>query len=211
MNAAILLAAGASTRMGRPKQLLDWGGQPLVAAQAEALLEAGCAPVIVVLGAHERLVRSAAPDHPAVRCVTNHAWREGRAGSIRTGARAIPPSVGGVVVASVDSPCSLAAIRACAEALARDSDALIAVPRCDGRNGHPPLFRSELLLDLQTVTEQGEGIRALRRRYAERTIFVESGDPLCLLNLNTPESYQRALALSTLLDSDASRSAGADC
>ncbi len=211
MNAAILLAAGASTRMGRPKQLLDWAGQPLLAAQVEALLSAGCAPVIVVVGAHERLVRAALPDHPSVRCVANHAWREGRAGSVRMGARAVPPSVDGVVVASVDSPCSVVAIRACSEALAERSDAWIVVPRCDGRNGHPPLFHSDLLADLQTVTERGEGIRALRRRHAERTIFVETDDPLCLLNLNTPQSYQRALALSTLPDSDASPPAGANC
>lgn len=201
MNAAILLAAGASTRMGRPKQLLDWGGRPLLAAQVETLLRADCAPVIVVLGAHERSVRAAVPDHPAVRCVTNRAWRAGRAGSIRAGARAVPPHVDGVVVASVDSPCSATTIHACAEALTGNPDARIAVPRCEGRNGHPPLFRSDLLNDMRSVTERSEGIRALRRRYAEHTIFVETGDSLCLLNLNTPESYHRALALSTLLSS----------
>ena len=211
MNAAILLAAGASTRMGRPKQLLDWGGKPLVAAQVEALLASDCAPIIVVLGAHEHSVRSAVPDHPAVRSLTNHAWRAGRAGSIRTGARAVPPHLDGVVVASVDSPCSPSAIQACGDALANEPDAWIAVPRCAGRNGHPPLFRSNLLPELQSVSERGEGLRALRRRHAERTIFAETGDLLCLLNLNTPESYQRALKLSTLPASTSAREASTRC
>ena len=211
MNAAILLAAGASTRMGRPKQLLDWGGRPLLAAQVEALLAADCAPVIVVLGAHEPRVRAAVPDHPAVRWISNRAWREGRAGSIRAGARAIPPTADGVFVASVDSPCSVSAIRICADAFARNSQACITVPRHEGRNGHPPLFRIDLLPELRSVTERGQGIRELRRRHSDCTIFVDSGDPLCLLNLNTPESYQRALKLSTLPASTSAREPSPRC
>ena len=195
MIAAILLAAGESSRMGRPKQLLDWRGQALIAAQVEALLAARCRPVVVVLGAHDREVRAAIPSRPDVQIATNRNWREGRASSIRTGARAVPPAVDAVVVVSVDQPTDASVIEKLESAFDRSPDARIAVPRHDGRNGHPPLFRSELLPQLQSVTERQEGLRALRRRHAERTIFVEADNPIVTLNLNTPDAYRRARAL----------------
>ena len=190
--AAILLAAGASSRMGESKALLDWGGRPLVAAQVGALAAAGCDPVIVVLGSQAGAVRRALPH--GVRWTINGAWRAGRAGSIRAGARAAPRHVERVVVASVDQPCSASAVRRTIEALEADREARIAVPRHDGRNGHPPVFDAALLPELRRATERGEGLREVRRRWRERTIFVEVGDAGVLLNLNTPEDYRRAAA-----------------
>ena len=195
MIAAILLAAGESSRMGRPKQLLDWGGQPLVAAQVETLLAAGCRPVVVVLGAHAGPVRSLLPARSDVQVATNRNWREGRASSIRAGARSIPPTIAAVVVVSVDQPTGAAVIQRLESGLETAPDALIAVPRYEGRNGHPPIFRSDLLPELGNVTERGEGIRQLRRRHADRTIFVEMDNPIVTLNLNTPDAYRRAIDL----------------
>ena len=195
MIAAILLAAGESTRMAEPKQLLDWRGQPLVAAQVFTLLDAGCRPVVVVLGAHDRLVRAAIPFRADVQTTTNRNWRAGRASSIRAGARAVPSTVDAVVVVSVDQPTDASVVEKLESTLILDPDAQIAVPRHDGRNGHPPLFHTRLLSELQNVTERGQGLRELRRRHAERTIFVEVNNPIVTLNLNTPDAYRRAIAL----------------
>ena len=195
MNAAILLAAGESTRMGRPKQLLDWHGRPLVVAQIETLLDAGCRPVVVVLGAHANSIRPILPSRSTVQVTTNRYWREGRASSIRTGARSVPPVAEAVIVTSVDQPTEPSVVERLHHALDSDHDALIAVPRHDGRNGHPPMFRSELLPELSAVSERQQGLRQIRRRYAGRTIFVEMDNPIVTLNLNTPEEYQRALEL----------------
>ena len=189
--AAILLAAGASSRMGESKALLDWGGRPLVAAQVAALAAAGCDPVIVVLGSQAGAVRRALPR--GARWTINGAWRQGRAGSIRAGARAVPRHAERVVVASVDQPCSAAAVGALVEALGANREARIAVPRHGGRNGHPPVFDAALLPELRRASERGEGLREVRRRWRERTIFVEVGDAGVLLNLNTAEDYRRAL------------------
>ena len=155
MPAAILLAAGESTRMGEPKQLLDWQGQTLVAAQVETLLGAQCRPVIVVLGAHANRVRQAIPGRAEVQIVTNQQWRGGRASSIRAGARAVPPVVDAVAVVSVDQPTRAEVVTRLAKELVLSTDALIAVPRREGRNGHPPVFRAQLLPELQHVTERG--------------------------------------------------------
>jgi len=198
MIAAILLAAGESTRMmplRRPKQLLDWHGQPLVTAQTDALLSAGCRPVIVVLGAHASRVRQTLPARSDVQVNMNRHWHEGRASSIRTGARAVPPTIDAVVVASVDQPTTPAVIQQLSAGLETNRDALIAVPRHNGRNGHPPIFRAELLAELQHVTERHEGLRQVRQHHADRTIFVEMEQPIVTLNLNTPEAYHRAIKL----------------
>lgn len=181
--------------MGEPKQLLDWHGRPLIAAQIETLLAAGCRPVAVVVGAHAQRVRPAIPSRAEVQVVANRSWRDGRASSIRAGARAIPSAADAVVVTSVDQPTSPGVIEHLARSLQSTPDALIAVPRFDGRNGHPPIMRSELLTELQNVTERLEGLRQLRRRHADRTIFVEMDNVIVTLNLNTPEAYQRALEL----------------
>ena len=195
MNAAVLLAAGESTRMGRPKQLLDWHGRALVVAQIETLLSAGCRPVVLVLGAHANRVRPILPSRSEVRVTTNRNWREGRASSIRAGARSVPPTTDGVIVTSVDQPTEPSVIERLQQGLEVARDALIAVPRHGGRNGHPPIFRSELLPELRKVTERQEGLRQVRRRHAERTIFVEMDNPIVTLNLNTPDEYRRALEL----------------
>ena len=195
MIAAVLLAAGESSRMGEPKQLLDWGGRPLVRAQVETLLNAGCRPVIAVVGAHAGAVRADIPAGPSVQIATNHTWREGRASSIRAGARAVPDAVDAVVIVSVDQPTSAAIVGRLASVLEASDDALIAVPRFNAGNGHPPIFDARLLPMLRSATERTEGLRALRRRYAEQTIFVDVDDPLVRVNLNTPEAYREARAL----------------
>lgn len=189
--AAILLAAGASERMGVPKALLDWGGRPLIVAQAEALASAGCDPIITVLGSRAEQIRPVLPSF--VRTTVNRAWRLGRASSIRAAARTMPAHAAYIVVASVDQPCSGEGVRQTLAALAADPSAQIAVPRHEGRNGHPPVLRASLLGELRTVSEQNEGLREIRRRWRAATIFVDAADAAILFNLNTPLDYERAL------------------
>ena len=84
----IVLAAGASTRMGSPKALLPApDGRPLAAWQAGRLRAAGCADAVIVLGADaQRVAAALAPE----RCIVNDAWRQGRCGSLQAGLRALP-------------------------------------------------------------------------------------------------------------------------
>ncbi len=82
--AAILLAAGDSSRYGKTKQLLDWHGEPFVRAVAKTALEAGCSPVVVVTGSDAEQVEKAVKDLN-VLVVHNADWKEGQASSIRAG------------------------------------------------------------------------------------------------------------------------------
>lgn len=80
--AAIILAAGASRRLGQPKQLLQFGGEFLLERAARVAREAGCQPVLVIVGANADLIRSRC-DLSGATVVLNEGWREGMASSIR--------------------------------------------------------------------------------------------------------------------------------
>lgn len=192
MNAAILLAAGASTRMGRPKALLDWRGCPLARWQADQLAEA-CDLVIPVLGANAAEIAAVLPERPSIRPILNRAWQRGRASSIRTAARRIPASAETIIIASVDQPATAEIVRKLLDHLQQCPDAQIAVPRRDGRNGHPAAFRATLLPELRQVSERNQGLKAIRQRHADATTFLETDDPTVLLDLNTLTAYERAL------------------
>jgi CTP:molybdopterin cytidylyltransferase MocA len=103
--AAVVLAAGGSARLGRPKQLLEHAGEPLVRRAAREALGAGAAPVVVVLGAQADAVRQALGGLP-VTTVVNDAWATGLASSLAAGVREAlaEPSVGGVLVTLADQP-----------------------------------------------------------------------------------------------------------
>ncbi len=87
-TAGIILAAGGSQRLGRPKQLLDWRGEPFVRAVARTALAAGLSPVLVVTGAHGDQTEAALYSLP-VQAVHNPGWQEGQASSIRAGLQAL--------------------------------------------------------------------------------------------------------------------------
>ena len=112
---AILLAAGASTRMGEPKALLPWSGRRLLEHQVLEVLATRVYRVVVVLGAHrerlyplvERGVRALGgrlQGGSRLVCVVNADWRSGKCSSIRCGAEAVSPEADHVLVAAVDQP-----------------------------------------------------------------------------------------------------------
>jgi molybdenum cofactor cytidylyltransferase len=189
--AALLLAAGLSTRMGRPKPLLPWGEEPLVVYQVRQLAQAGAAPIIVVTGHARAAVEAALRDTGAIP-VFNAAYAAGRAGSVRVGARAVPDDTA-VLVLGVDQPRPAAVARALIAAY-RAGGAAITVPLHAGRRGHPVLFAPWLLPELQAVTEAEEGLRAVLRAHARAVHEHPMDDPRVLLDLNTPEDYREALA-----------------
>lgn len=191
--AAILLAAGLSTRMGTPKPLLSWDGRTLVEYQVAQLFAAGVAQVIVVTGhAADEVERVLAGS--GARVVRNPEYTKGRAGSVRVGAAAVREPVAAVLTLNVDQPRPAELIRALVAAHLT-GDAAITVPVWAGQRGHPAVFASALLPELRAVTEEGEGLRAVRRAYAADTREVELGDPRVLIDINTPESYREARRL----------------
>lgn len=191
--AAIVLAAGLSTRMGTPKPLLPWDGRTLVEYQVAQLVTAGVSQVIVVTGHAAAEVERALVGSGA-RVVHNPRYAEGRAGSVRVGAAAVREPVAAVLTLNVDQPRPAELIRAIVSAHL-SGNAAVTVPVWSGRRGHPAVFAGALLPELRAVTEEGEGLRAVRRAHAAETREVDFGDPRVLVDINTPESYREARRL----------------
>ena len=187
---ALLLAAGLSTRMGRLKALLDWHDEPLVAYQVRQLRQAGVDAVLVVTGHEADAVERALAGTSAV-AVRNAEYRAGRATSIRAGANAVEGRPELLVLLNVDQPRDAETIRRLIEAH-RTLGGLITVPSHRGERGHPAVISGALLNELRSVSEESEGLKAVMRRHTAERREVEFEDGVVLLDLNTPDAYERA-------------------
>lgn len=136
---ALLLAAGASRRLGTPKQALRWKGEALLHHAARVALEAGCAPVIVVLGAEAELAREVVADLP-VSTVHNPGWEEGMGASLRTGMTALPPEAEAVLLLVCDQPALEANLLAAFLAAHREAPGRVIAAAYAGIRGVPALF-----------------------------------------------------------------------
>lgn len=192
--AAILLAAGESTRMGEPKALLIWSGRPLIAHQVVELLAGGADPIIAVLGHEADRLRTLLPDDPRIVPVVNPDYRHGRSTSIRTGLAALPSDISAFSILNVDQPVDREIIRQLSAAHVA-AGALLSVPVRDGKRGHPPLFSAALRDELATVSEESSGMKRIVRAREEHILRVPIDSPLVSLNLNRPEDYAAAQRL----------------
>lgn len=188
-RAAILTAAGLSTRMGQPKALVPWQGAPLLAFQLAAL--ADWDEVVVVLGHEAERIRAAVPLPAHARYVFNPAYHEGRSSSIAAGARALCRDHASLLVVAVDQPLVPALLPELCEAAGVEA---IARPVFEGRGGHPVVFGGSLLGELYHVAQWPQGLRSLLRRDPARVRDVPMTNPLVLLDLNRPEDLAAALS-----------------
>lgn len=138
-TAGIVLAAGESSRFGRPKQLLEWRGKPFVRHSAEAALTAGLSPVVVVTGACAEQVEAALQGLPVTIC-RNPDWQSGQSASLQCGLRALPPKTGAALFLLADQPqVTPIVLRALVERHSRDLSPILA-PQAQGRRANPVLF-----------------------------------------------------------------------
>ena len=188
--AAILLAAGASRRMGTCKQLLQLEGKTVLARCLETLLHGGVADVIVVVSPSGAEVSRAAASYP-VRVVPNAEPDGDMGASICTGRDALLPSTSGVVIALCDYPLVRAETIARLAAEHRRAPGSIIIPCHDGHRGHPPLLPRWLLEDLETPLT----LRDLLRDNKELIHHLELPDAGVLIDMDTPEDYHRIAAM----------------
>ena len=190
---ALVLAAGESVRMGRPKALLPWEGGTLIEFQAGQLLAGGIERVILVVGHEAEAVRRVASPLARTTIVLNQDYARGRASSVRAGMEATPADADALMVLAVDQPRPAALIAHLRQAH-ETSGALITVPALGGRHGHPTIFSRELFPEMRDVREETQGLRAVRHRHRERTQVVEMATRAPLIDVNTPGEYEAALA-----------------
>ncbi|MDR7554221.1 MAG: nucleotidyltransferase family protein [Armatimonadota bacterium] len=169
--AAVVLAAGASTRMGRPKLALPVGGVPMLRRVAEAAAASRCGEVVVVLGgAHAAAYRPLLDGLP-VRVVENPDPGEGMGSSIRVGVAAISPEATGVVILLADQPLVTAAIIDQLVETAVAGGHRIVASAYRGVVGPPAYFDRALFLELLTL-EGDRGARSVIERYPQQGVAL---------------------------------------
>jgi molybdenum cofactor cytidylyltransferase len=188
-TAGIVLAAGGSSRLGKPKQLLSWKGKTFVQAVTGIALKTGLSPVVVVTGAYADMVEKEIKDMP-VTVVHNPEWETGQSSSVKVGLQALPRNVGGVVFLLSDQPqIRLTLIRKLIEAHAQTLSPIVA-PLIDGLRGNPVIFDRDTFSDFSEL----EGDVGGRRLFSRYTVeWVEWHDRQMLLDVDTPEDYQHLL------------------
>jgi molybdenum cofactor cytidylyltransferase len=153
-------------------------------------LDAGLSPVLVVVGAYEDLVVGAVHELP-IQIVHNPGWQEGQASSIRAGVRELPTNSGSVVFILADQPfIPPVLVRSLVEKHA-ETLAPIVAPRCAGQRANPVLFDKQTFSALLQLQGDTGGRSLLRDAQNFPTAWVDWDDPSILLDVDTPEDFQR--------------------
>jgi len=180
--AALVLAAGASRRLGELKQLARLNEETLVERAARICSDAECSPVVIVLGASADEVRERCSFGDAV-VVTNSEWVEGMGSSVRLGVRAMPPNVNGCVITTCDQPAVTAEhLRALMA-----SDEVMASAYA-GRHGVPAYFPREMFAELMHLRGDA-GARELL--IDAKSLELPNGE----LDVDTPADLKRVQEL----------------
>lgn len=187
---AIVLAAGASTRMGTCKTSLRWGeGKTLLTYQLEQWFNAGFTPV-VVLGSHNSHKQQDCP-LGSLTVINPHA-NAGKTTSLLIGLQQIPPNFEFLAISAVDQPRKLDIYQRLLLAH-QENSAMITAPTYEGKMGHPLLFSNGMRSHLQNIREETLGLRQIIREFYPVIHQVKFDTPAVLLDINTPEVYQKHL------------------
>ena len=192
--AALVLAAGRSSRMGGANKLLaEIGGRPLVRIAVEEALASQARPVIVVTGHQRERVEAALAGLP-VDFVHNPYFADGLGTSLKTGIAALPAQSDGVIVCLGDMPqVDAAMINRLIGAIDPAKGALIAMPTIEGQRGNPVVWSRRFFPDLMAV-EGDVGARYLIGRYTEAVAEVPLSGKAALTDVDTPEVFEAVKA-----------------
>lgn len=190
--AAIVLAAGASRRMGegRQKLLMPLDGRPLIAHVVTAACRSRVGEVLVVTGAHHDAIAAIFEDTAKVRLVRNPDPSRGMLSSVRCGLEALSNSTNGIAVLLGDQPGIDANVIDAVLNAWQAAEASIALPVCEGRRGHPLVFdlrhRSEVMTRFDTI-----GLRGLLAAHPDAVLEVPVQASAVLEDIDTPQDYER--------------------
>jgi molybdenum cofactor cytidylyltransferase len=165
----VVLAAGSSSRLGRPKQLVLYKDKTLVRRMAEEAVEAGLSPVVVVLGARADDVAAELTGLP-VRTVHNPNWEAGMGSSLQVGVRALPEVDAALIMLCDQLRVDSAHLKALMEAFARTGAAIVA-SSYGGTRGVPALFARATFPEFETLAPT-QGARGVIAREPSRVIEV---------------------------------------
>jgi molybdenum cofactor cytidylyltransferase len=186
-TAGIVLAAGKATRYGAAKQALPWNGETLAAHAARTALDAGLAPVIVVLG-YEAETTAKSLAGLQVQPIFNPDFASGQSTSVLKGLESLPSNTGAAVFLLADQPLITADILRTIIQAHRQSFAPACVPVFEGKRGNPVLFDKALFRELAELRGDVGG-RELLDKYGSAIVKVPASR-IVLLDIDTPRDYE---------------------
>ena len=191
MIRGIVLAAGASSRMGQAKAALPLGqtGETLISRVVRTLLRGGVPDVTVVAGAHIDAVRMAMPSHePRARVIEHVGWQQGQLSSLQAGLAAIDdPLLEAALVTLVDVPLVQPSTVGAVIAEWRRTRTPIVRPADGDRHGHPVIFDRSVFADLRAA-DLNAGAKSIFAKYQVLNVPVK--DPGAFIDLDTPGDYE---------------------
>lgn len=200
MIAAVVLAAGAARRMGRPKQLLPLAGRPLVWHVASAACRSVVDEVIVVTGARRTAV-AAAVAGLSVRLAPNPRWRSGQASSLQAGLNAVSPDTGAIIFLLADQPLVTPALLDSLAAAYRAGGGSIVAPVAGGRRGNPVLFDIARWRQQLLALTGDAGARAIIAAHPGQVAAVPVTDETVFFDVDTPADYEEIIRLYQTINS----------
>jgi molybdenum cofactor cytidylyltransferase len=184
-TAAIILAAGASTRFGSPKQLARWGRQTFIERAVDTALASQARPVFVVLGAEIERSQAALRGRP-VQIIVNPDWAKGQSSSMKAGLAALPAGISSAVFLLVDLPGVTPDVIDALITAHRRSLAPLVWPEFEGQRGNPVLFDRALFPELMQVSGDTGG-RPVLMAYQDQAERVTVNNQAVLLDYDRPE------------------------
>ncbi len=186
--ATLILAAGESRRMGKPKMLLPWGASNIIGTVISNAVNALCDHVSVVLGADADKIVATIPDLK-VEKVLNSAYRDGMLSSVQAGIRSLPPTTTAVMILLGDQPMISTEIIDRLIERYKKSEKAILIATAKGRRGHPMIFSAKYIPEILSYG-QAETLRTIQDKHPEEVEEVETGDPQILRDIDTPQDYE---------------------
>ena len=196
--AAIILAAGASRRMGQPKQLLSYRGQTLLGHVIQCAIASSCSPVIVILGANAEKIEPEIARLP-IKIVKNTEWDEGISSSIRCGITYVQEhllNIDAVVFLTGDQPFISAEIIEQIINIYQPTNQLIVASNYGKSTGIPALFTCHFFSELMEL----KGDRGAKKIISQYQYLVHQIDFLGgAIDLDTLENYQQLISTDELI------------
>ena len=190
--AIIILAAGSSSRMGRPKQLLPYNGKSLLEHAVDTANDADANPVIVVLGANAALLEKEI-DEKKVRIAENKEWKEGMASSVRCGITTllhIAPAVDAVIIMVCDQPFVSSSLLNDLIAVQKNTGKPIVSSQYENAIGPPALFHKSIFPELMKLKGDAGARKIMEQRSNDvATVLFKKGD----IDIDTEADYKSLL------------------
>ena len=189
-TAAIVLAAGGSSRFGSPKQLARWRGQTFIEQVVDVALASKADPIIVVLGAEHDQCQSLLKNKP-IKIVVNQRWAEGQSTSMQAGLAALPAEVSCTLFLLIDLPGITPDIINAIIERYRQTRAPLVWPEFAGQRGHPVLFDRSLFAELNQISGDTGGKPVLKAHQAQAEQVIVT-TPTIIQDFDHPEQLTQS-------------------